>query len=121
MMLTTILTPEARERLHRVAIVKPDSARAVEEHLLKIMRTGRLQSKVGYTRVRARTRVLAHPNDQGTNVGGVLCTALQVSEDEVIRILDEVAKAEAAARGATKVTITRKKRVDDDDDDDDDF
>lgn len=50
-----------------------------------------------------------------------LCPILQVSEDEVIRILDEVAKAETAARGATKVTITRKKRLDEDDDDDDDF
>lgn len=34
--LSALLTPAARERLARVALVKPDNARAVEEHLLRL-------------------------------------------------------------------------------------
>jgi len=45
-MLKSVLTPEAKERLNRVSIVKPENARAVEEHLIKLARTGKLQTKV---------------------------------------------------------------------------
>jgi len=46
MMLTSVLTAEARERLNRVAIVKPDNARAVEDHIMKMARGGKLTAKV---------------------------------------------------------------------------
>ena len=86
------MSTEARERLSRVAIVKPENARAVEEHIMRLARSGKLSAKI--------------------------------SEDDIIRILDEVSKAFSAAPGgapvAKKVVITRK-RMDDDDDDDDDF
>lgn len=47
----------------------------------------------------------------------------QISEDGVIRMLEELSAMDTAARAATKVKITRRKRADDDDDDDetDDF
>jgi programmed cell death protein 5 len=90
-LLSNICTPEARERLARVAIVKPDNARAVEEYLIKLARSGKMGEKV--------------------------------TEDRLIRILEEVSGAVAGASGgavASKVTIQRKKRRDEDDDDDDD-
>jgi len=46
MMLTSVLTTEARERLARVAIVKPENARAVEDHILRLMRAGKVSTKV---------------------------------------------------------------------------
>lgn len=81
------MNSEARERLNRVAIVKPDNARAVEEHLIKMARAGKIKA--------------------------------QITEDDVIRMLDEVGGALSGA--AKKVVITRKKRADEDDDDDDDL
>lgn len=45
-MLKSVLTPEAKERLNRVSIVKPENARAIEEHLIRLARSGKLQAKV---------------------------------------------------------------------------
>lgn len=88
-MLSSLLDGKARERLNRVAIVKPENARAVEDHIIRLARGGKLSEKV--------------------------------SEDMLIRLLEEVGKMEAAARAPAKVTITRRKRVDEEDDADDDL
>jgi programmed cell death protein 5 len=45
-MLKQILTEDAKARLARVALVKPDNARAVEEHVIKLARAGKLQAQV---------------------------------------------------------------------------
>lgn len=45
-MLASILAPEARERLGRVSVVKPELARAVEDHLLGLFRSGKLREQV---------------------------------------------------------------------------
>jgi programmed cell death protein 5 len=45
-MLKSIMTADAKERLSRVALVRPDNARAVEEHLIRLARGGKLQSQV---------------------------------------------------------------------------
>ncbi|KAF9358951.1 Programmed cell death protein 5, partial [Mortierella sp. NVP85] len=50
-MLTQILDPQARERLSRVAMVKAEKARAIEDMLIQMARTGQLQSKVNEDRV----------------------------------------------------------------------
>ncbi len=90
-MLSSILQPSARERLNRVALVKPDNARAVEDHLLRL----------------AQARKLGAP----------------VSEDDVIRILEEVTRMAGGGGAGAKVKIARKRRADEDEsaDDDDDL
>ncbi|KAG0005267.1 hypothetical protein BGZ65_011553 [Modicella reniformis] len=45
-MLTQILDGEARERLARIAIVKPDKARAVEDILIRMAQGGQVQNRI---------------------------------------------------------------------------
>ncbi|KAJ1921421.1 hypothetical protein H4219_000738 [Mycoemilia scoparia] len=45
--LTRILDNNARERLGRIALVKPEKARGVESMLISMARTGKIQAKVG--------------------------------------------------------------------------
>ncbi|MCJ2670152.1 MAG: DNA-binding protein [Thermoplasmata archaeon] len=46
MVLRKILTPEARERMGRVALAYPDIARGVENQLIALVQTGRVQSVI---------------------------------------------------------------------------
>lgn len=46
MMLAQLLTPQARERLNRIALVKADKARALENALLQAAMQGRVGGKV---------------------------------------------------------------------------
>jgi programmed cell death protein 5 len=88
--------------VNRVALVKPENARAVEDHIIRLARAGKLPP------------------------------GAKVDEGMVMKLLEEVnsAFAAAAAQGvgggsvvmpAKKVIIQRKRRDDDSDDDDDDF
>ncbi|KAJ3361474.1 hypothetical protein GGF31_002224 [Allomyces arbusculus] len=45
-MLMSVLDNDARERLARIAIVKPQNARAVEDMILRMAQTGQLRGKV---------------------------------------------------------------------------
>lgn len=45
-MLAQLLTPQARERLNRIALVKADKARALEDALIQAAMQGRIGSKV---------------------------------------------------------------------------
>ncbi|ODV97435.1 hypothetical protein PACTADRAFT_38743 [Pachysolen tannophilus NRRL Y-2460] len=45
--LSQILEPEARERLSRVKLVRPERAQVVEEYLTKLVRMGQLRRKMG--------------------------------------------------------------------------
>ncbi|XP_020092499.1 DNA-binding protein DDB_G0278111 isoform X2 [Ananas comosus] len=51
MMLSQILSAEARERLARIALVKPDKARGVEDVLLRAAQTGQISEKVSEERL----------------------------------------------------------------------
>ena len=90
-MLTSVLSPAARERLSRVAIVKPDNARAVENHIISLARSGKLRQQV------AESDVIKLLEELAGSGGG------------------------EGAGPVRKVIIHRKRHTDDDDDNDDDL
>ena len=45
-MLTQLCTTQARERLNRIAIVKPDKVRQIEDNLLQAAMRGQIRSKI---------------------------------------------------------------------------
>ncbi len=51
--LRRILTPEARERLGRIRLAKPEVAQAVEQQVLSLAASGRLQREIDDTTLRA--------------------------------------------------------------------
>jgi programmed cell death protein 5 len=87
--LSSIMDSTARERLARVALVKPEVARSVEDHVIKLAKSGKLKEIV--------------------------------TENVVMKLLEDIGKLDGEAKGATKrIIIQRKKRMEDDFDDDDD-
>mmetsp|Transcript_10587 Transcript_10587/g.25327 ORF Transcript_10587/g.25327 Transcript_10587/m.25327 type:complete len:134 (-) Transcript_10587:24-425(-) len=46
LMLVSVLDASARERLSRIAIVKPDKARAIENQLIQMAQRGMVRSKI---------------------------------------------------------------------------
>ncbi|XP_072995686.1 uncharacterized protein [Typha latifolia] len=51
LMLSQILSAQARERLARIALVKPDKARGVEDVLLRAVQMGQISDKVSEERL----------------------------------------------------------------------
>lgn len=52
-MLRRLLTPEARERLGRIRLAKPEVANAVEQQVIALAAAGRLQRQIDDTTLRA--------------------------------------------------------------------
>lgn len=78
MMLQSIMSAGARERLARVAMVKPEQARAVENHLLTQARSGKLKTQVGGRRgVKGRIGVAG-----GAEKGAPRMAGVQALKDE---------------------------------------
>ena len=44
--LAQILLPDARERIHRLSLVKPEKARGVEQYILGMAKSGQLRGRV---------------------------------------------------------------------------
>lgn len=86
-MLTRFLAPEARARLARIAVVKPEKARAVEDFLLASIKAGRIRG--------------------GTGAGGL------VGEQDLIGLLEQAEAQEAKQH----VVFQRKEAIDSDEDD----
>ncbi|KAK1259517.1 hypothetical protein QJS04_geneDACA005416 [Acorus gramineus] len=51
LMLSQILSPEARERIARIALVKPEKARGVEDVVLRAAQMGQITEKVSEERL----------------------------------------------------------------------
>ena len=51
--LRRLLTPEARERLARIRLAKPDVAQAIEQQILSLAASGRLQRQIDDDTLRA--------------------------------------------------------------------
>ena len=80
-MLTQILTAEARDRLHRISLVKPDRARYLEDSLIQAVRSGQLRG--------------------GSGPGG------KISESDLIGMLEELGEQEEKRK--TKIVFQRRR------------
>jgi len=133
-MLTSVLTPEAKERLARVSMVRPENARAVEDHILGLARSRKLQAKVDEVRRRQRRAhkrareciSAACARNSALTCARANATAhhrlrLARMQNLLVAMLEEVSKQAAAQSGAVKKVVNmRKKRAGEDDDDEDD-
>ncbi|GAA5887371.1 hypothetical protein JCM6882_002509 [Rhodosporidiobolus microsporus] len=89
--MSQILSTEARERLSRIALVKPDRARAIEQLLMRMAQSGQLRGRVSEDQlIDVLDQVEAMEKGQGGSGG--------------------------AQKTAGKITFTRKSAYDSDDD-----
>ncbi|KAJ0017963.1 DNA-binding protein DDB_G0278111-like [Pistacia vera] len=68
MMLSQILSSEARERLSRIALVKPEKARGVEDILLRAAQMGQIGEKVSEERLISLLEQINTQNSKQTKV-----------------------------------------------------
>ena len=88
-MLNQILTPEARDRLRRISLVKPDRARYLEDSLIQAIRSGQLRG--------------------GSGPSG------RISESDLIGMLEELGEQEEKRK--TKIIFERRKDLSESDSD----
>jgi programmed cell death protein 5 len=86
-MLMQILTPEARDRLVRIGLVRPEKARYLEDSLIQAVRSGRLRGGSG--------------------------PAGRISEQDLIGMLEELGQEESKRQ--TKIVFQRRATNSDDD------
>mmetsp|Transcript_79495 Transcript_79495/g.221039 ORF Transcript_79495/g.221039 Transcript_79495/m.221039 type:complete len:133 (+) Transcript_79495:48-446(+) len=68
LMLLSILEPAARERLSRVAIVKPDKARAIEDRLIQMARGGAFHGKIDEGKLTQMLEGIAESSSAATKI-----------------------------------------------------
>ncbi|KAG0664986.1 hypothetical protein C6P46_000612 [Rhodotorula mucilaginosa] len=90
-MMSQILSPEARERLSRIALVKPDRARAIEQLLARMAQSGQLRGRVS--------------EDQLIDVL------------DQVEAMEKGQSGATGSKSASKITFTRKAAYEDSDDD----
>ncbi|KAM0754680.1 DNA-binding TFAR19-related protein [Meredithblackwellia eburnea MCA 4105] len=89
--MSQILSPEARERLSRIALVRPERARSIEQLLMRMAQSGQLRGAVSEQQLI-----------------GVL---------DQVEAAERGGKGGSSEKTAGKITFSRKQRLDDSDDD----
>ncbi|BGP01289.1 programmed cell death protein 5 [Rhodotorula toruloides] len=90
-MMSQILSPEARERLSRIALVKPERAKSIEQLLMRMAQSGQIRGKVS--------------EDQLIDVL------------DQVEAMERGQSGASGQKSGSKITFTRKSAFDDDDDD----
>ncbi|KAF8065805.1 Pdcd5 [Scenedesmus sp. PABB004] len=67
-MLHAVMEPDARERLARIALVKPDKARNVESMILNAAKRGALQSKVSEEQLKGMLEQLSERESAASKI-----------------------------------------------------
>ncbi|KIY98656.1 hypothetical protein MNEG_9308 [Monoraphidium neglectum] len=67
-MLVAVMMPEARERLARIALVKPDKARSVENMILGAAQRGAITEKVTEERLRGMLEQLSEQASKSSKI-----------------------------------------------------
>lgn len=67
-MLSAVLQPEARQRLARIALVKPDKARGVENLVLSMAQRGQIREKISEERLIGLLEQINEKTGAGTKV-----------------------------------------------------
>ncbi|CAD6910958.1 unnamed protein product [Tilletia controversa] len=98
-MLSTVLEPEARERLSRIAMVKPGKARAIQDMLIRMAQQGQIRSKISEAQLIDLLDQVDRSDQQRNGAGG--------------------ASGGGGSGPGSKITFNRKKTAVDDDSDDD--
>eukprot|EP00899_Mesostigma_viride_P002289 jgi/Mesvir1/12060/Mv00346-RA.1 len=67
-MLHQLLLPEARERLSRIALVKPDKARGIEDMIIRAAQAGRIGERISEDRLIGMLEQLNETQGRGPKV-----------------------------------------------------
>eukprot|EP00877_Chromochloris_zofingiensis_P002615 jgi/Chrzof1/12354/Cz06g31180.t1 len=67
-MLVAVMMPEARERLARIALVKPDKARNIENMILNAAKRGAISEKVSEERLVGMLEQISEQDKQKTKI-----------------------------------------------------
>jgi programmed cell death protein 5 len=112
----------------RIALVKPDKARGVENLAIQMAQRGQITENVSYIFMpmpcldrRCPHDADLHAYNTGTQIAAaagsfsIALLLLQVSEEKLIGLLEQI-NTQASSRSQTKVTIQRRRTAWDDDD-----
>lgn len=82
-MLSQILDPSARDRLRRIALVKPDRASAVEQLIMRMAKSGQIRQRISEDELVGLLREISgQEQNEKTKVGGIRNLRRQDSDDE---------------------------------------
>lgn len=81
-MLAQILHPNARERLGRIALVKEERARAIEDMLIRMARSGQIKNKVTEDELKGMLEEINTQNHKETQITYSRKDTLDSDDDE---------------------------------------
>eukprot|EP01064_Diplonema_japonicum_P030984 TRINITY_DN5406_c2_g2_i1.p1 TRINITY_DN5406_c2_g2~~TRINITY_DN5406_c2_g2_i1.p1 ORF type:complete len:117 (+),score=40.74 TRINITY_DN5406_c2_g2_i1:54-404(+) len=79
--LRAILDSEARERLKRIAVVKPEKSRAIENYVIQSVKQGRMQPPISDSKLKSLLEAMQDQSGAGSN-GPKITFARKVRDDD---------------------------------------